>query len=205
MNTYLGACQNLTSADVDEDSVKAARITYLEGYLWDPPEAKKAFVKAAAVAHAAGNRVALTLSDSFCVDRYRAEFLDLIRSKTVDIVFANQHELRALYETSDFDSAVAALREEGILAAVTRSEQGSLVVTRGETHAVPACPIDKLVDTTGAGDLYAAGFLSGLARGASLPDCARLGALAASEIIQHYGARPVAQLSDLASQNGISY
>jgi sugar/nucleoside kinase (ribokinase family) len=205
MNTYLGACQNLTPADVDEATVKNARITYLEGYLWDPPEAKKAFVKAAEIAHAAGRQVALTLSDAFCVDRYRAEFLELIRNKTVDIVFANQHELRALYETSDFDSAVAALRNEDILAAVTRSEQGSLVVTREETLAVPAYPIDKLVDTTGAGDLYAAGFLAGLSRDAELKDCARLGALAASEIIQHYGARPLANLADLAKQNGLSY
>ncbi len=205
MNTYLGACQNLTPADVDENLVRSAGITYLEGYLWDPPEAKKAFVKAAEVAHAAGNKVALTLSDAFCVDRYRAEFLDLIRSRTVDIIFANQHELRSLYETADFDTAVSALREEGILAAVTRSELGSLVVSREQTYAVPAYPIEKLVDTTGAGDLYAAGFLSGLARGASLEDCARLGALAASEIIQHYGARPVVRLSDLASQNGLSY
>ncbi len=204
MNTYLGACQNLTPADVDEDAVKAADITYLEGYLWDPPEAKKAFTKAAAIAHAAGKQVALTLSDSFCVDRYRGEFLELMRSKTVDIVFANQHELRSLYETSDFDSAVAAIRQEGVLAAVTRSELGSLVVTRGETHAVPACPIERLVDTTGAGDLYAAGFLSGLARGASLSDCARLGAIAAAEVIQHYGARPVASLADLASENGLA-
>lgn len=205
MNTYLGACQNLTPADVDENLVRSAGITYLEGYLWDPPEAKKAFVKAAEIAHAAGNKVALTLSDAFCVDRYRGEFLDLIRSRTVDIIFANQHELRSLYETADFDTAVAALREEGILAAVTRSELGSLVVSREQTYAVPAYPIQKLVDTTGAGDLYAAGFLSGLARGTSLEDCARLGALAASEIIQHYGARPVVRLSDLAAQNGISY
>ena len=204
MNTYLGACQNLTSADVDEDLVKAADITYLEGYLWDPPEAKKAFIKAAGIAHAAGKRVALTLSDSFCVDRYRAEFLDLMRSKTVDIVFANQHELRSLYETSDFDSAVTAIRQEGVLAAITRSEHGSLVVSREETHAVPAYPIEKLVDTTGAGDLYAAGFLAGLARGVELSDCARLGALAAAEVIQHYGARPIAALADLAAENGLS-
>ena len=205
MNTYLGACQALNSADVDESLVRAAAITYLEGYLWDPPEAKAAFKKAAEIAHAAGRQVALTLSDAFCVDRYRAEFLDLMRGKTVDIVFANQHELRSLYETSDFDSAVDAIRQEGVLAAVTRSEHGSLVITREETHAVPAFPIERLVDTTGAGDLYAAGFLTGLARGVSLSDCARLGALAAAEVIQHVGARPMARLADLAAESGLTY
>ncbi|HWG05234.1 MAG TPA: adenosine kinase, partial [Beijerinckiaceae bacterium] len=149
MNTYLGACQNLTAADVNEQLVKDSAFVYLEGYLWDPPEAKKAFVKAAEIAHAAGRRVAFTLSDPFCVDRYRAEFLDLIQSRTLDIIFANQHELISLYQTSDFDTAVDALRETGVLGAVTRSEQGCIVVTREETHAVPAFPIERLVDTTG--------------------------------------------------------
>lgn len=204
MNTYLGACQALTEDDVDEATVKAAKIVYLEGYLWDPPEAKKAFRKAADIAHAAGRRVALTLSDSFCVDRYREEFLDLIRTRTVDIVFANESELHALYQTADFDTAINLLREEAQLAAITRSEKGSLVVTREETHAIPAFPVERVVDTTGAGDLFAAGFLAGLAKGAALDHCARLGALAAAEIIQHIGARPEANLAALAAENGLS-
>ena len=204
MNTYLGACQALTEDDVDEATVKAAKIVYLEGYLWDPPEAKKAFRKAADIAHAAGRRVALTLSDSFCVDRYREEFLDLIRTRTVDIVFANESELHALYQTADFDTAINLLREEAQLAAITRSEKGSLVVTREETHAIPAFPVERVVDTTGAGDLFAAGFLAGLAKGAPLDHCARLGALAAAEIIQHIGARPEANLAALAAENGLS-
>lgn len=204
MSTYLGACQNLGPDDVDESLVKASSILYLEGYLWDPPAAKQAFIKAAAIAHAAGNRVALTLSDPFCVDRYRDEFLDLMRTKTVDIVFANQHELRSLYQTADFDSAVTAFRDENLLGIITRSEHGSMVVTREETHAVPASPIERLVDTTGAGDLFAAGFLAGLVRGSDLKDAARLGGLAAAEIIQHYGARPHVRLSDLAAENGLA-
>ena len=204
MNTYLGACQALSEADVDEATVKASGIIYLEGYLWDPPEAKKAFRKAADIAHAAGRRVALTLSDSFCVDRYRDEFLQLIRSKTVDIVFANESELHALYQTSDFNTAVNLLREEATLAAVTLSEKGSLVVSREATHAVPAFPVERVIDTTGAGDLFAAGFLAGLAKGAPLDHCARLGAMAAAEIIQHVGARPEANLAALAAENGLS-
>ena len=203
MNTYLGACQNLTPDDVDEDTVKSSAITDLEGYLWDPPAAKQAFLKAADIAHAAGRKVALTLSDSFCVDRYRDEFLDLIRKKTVDIVFANQHELCSLYQTADFETAVVALRGEDLLGVVTCSEEGSLVVTREETHAVAAFPIDKLVDTTGAGDLYAAGFLAGLTRSADYVTCARLGGLAAAEVIQHYGARPQVNLRDFATQCGM--
>jgi sugar/nucleoside kinase (ribokinase family) len=203
MNTFLGACQNLTADDVDPAQVSNARITYLEGYLWDPPAAKEAFVKAADIAHGAGREVALTLSDSFCVDRYRDEFLGLIRGGKVDIVFANEHELKALFQTADFDTAVAALREEKALGVVTRSAQGSIVVTRGETIAAPAFPIEQLVDTTGAGDLFAAGFLAGLTRGVDHHTCARLGALAAAEVIQHYGARPEKNLLDLARDNGL--
>ncbi len=203
MNTYLGACQNLTPDDVDETLVTSSKITYLEGYLWDPPAAKQAFVKAAAIAHKASRLVALTLSDSFCVDRYRDEFLALIRDKTVDVVFANEHELKALYQTADFATAVKALREENVLGVVTRSANGSIVVTREETISAPAFPIDKLVDTTGAGDLFAAGFLAGLTRGVDYHTCARLGALAAAEVIQHYGARPEANLLDMAKENGL--
>lgn len=202
MNTYLGACQNLTVADVDEALVRASRVTYLEGYLWDPPAAKEAFVKAAEIAHAAGRKVALSLSDSFCVDRYRAEFLHLIRSKTVDIVFANESELHSLYETADFDTAVAALRQDCELAAVTLGEAGAMVVQRDGTQAVNVFPVERVVDSTGAGDLFAAGFLAGLARDQDAADCARLGALAAAEIISHVGARPAADLAALAAENG---
>jgi sugar/nucleoside kinase (ribokinase family) len=203
MNTYLGTCQDLGPQDVDAESVKAAQITYLEGYLWDPPAAKQAFIKAADIAHQAGRKVALTLSDSFCVDRYRDEFLDLITGGTVDILFANMHELRSLYTTADLDSAVAALRRKGLLAVVTCSEQGALVVEETGVQSCPAVPVERVVDTTGAGDLYAAGFLFGLSQGRAPLDCARLGALAASEIISHIGARPDQNLRDLARAEGL--
>ena len=203
MSTYLGACQHLTQADVDPSLVAAARITYLEGYLWDPPAAKSAFAMAIKIAHAAGRRVAFSLSDAFCIDRYRDEFLGLVRDGSIDILFANEAELHALYQTADFDTAVAELRNENILAVVTRSERGALVVTRDETHAVKAFPVEKVVDTTGAGDLFAAGFLTGLVKERDLSDCARLGALAAAEIIQHYGARPQTDLLALAAENGL--
>lgn len=202
MNTFLGACQTLSPADIEPDLVERSQIIYLEGYLWDPPKAKKAFLKASDIARAAGRRVALSLSDAFCVDRYRDEFLDLIRTGKIDILFANESELHSLYETADFATALALLRDENILAIVTRSEKGSLVVSREETHAVKAPPIEKLVDTTGAGDLFAAGFLTGLVRDIPLPECARLGSLCAAEIIQHYGARPQADLKALAAENG---
>jgi sugar/nucleoside kinase (ribokinase family) len=203
MNTYLGACQNLTPDDVNPDTVRAASVVYLEGYLWDPPAAKEAFRKAVKVAHEAGNKVALTLSDAFCVDRYRDEFLGLMRDGSLDILFANIHELQSLYGTSDPDSALAALREEKVLGVVTRSADGALVVSRGETKAVPAFPVEQVVDTTGAGDLFASGFLAGLVRDLDLTDCARLGGLAAAEIISHLGARPQASLLDLARQEGL--
>jgi adenosine kinase len=202
MNTFLGACQTLGPADVAPDLVAQAQIIYLEGYLWDPPQAKQAFLKASDIARAAERRVALSLSDAFCVDRYRDEFLDLIRTGKIDILFANESELHSLYETADFATALGLLRDENILAVVTRSDKGSLVVSRDETHAVNAFPIERLIDTTGAGDLYAAGFLTGLVRDMPLPECARLGALAAAEIIQHYGARPQADLKALAAENG---
>ncbi len=203
MNTYLGACQNLTPDDVNPDTVKASSIVYLEGYLWDPPAAKEAFRKAVKIAHEAGNKVALTLSDAFCVDRYRDEFLGLMRDGSLDILFANIHELQSLYGTSDADTALAALREENLLGVVTRSAEGALVVTRGETRAVPAFPVERVVDTTGAGDLFAAGFMAGLTQELDLVDCARLGGLAAAEIISHLGARPQADLRDLARQEGL--
>jgi sugar/nucleoside kinase (ribokinase family) len=203
MNTFLGAAQNLGIGDLDEDAVAASAITYLEGYLWDPQNAKDAFERAAAVAHKAGRRVALTLSDAFCVDRWRDEFLNLIRSGTVDIMFANEAELRSLYQTADFDSAVAALRKDARLAVVTRSEKGCLVVTKDGAQAVPAFPVEKVVDTTGAGDLFAAGFLCALAHGHDHASAGRLGALAAAEVIQHLGARPETSLKALAAQHGL--
>jgi sugar/nucleoside kinase (ribokinase family) len=202
MNTFLGAAQDLHPNDIDPDAVAAAQIVYLEGYLWDPPHAKEAFVKAAKIAHGAERDVALTLSDAFCVDRYRAEFLDLIRSGTVDLVFANERELHSLYETADFDTALNALRNDARLAVVTRSEKGCLVVTREETDVVPASPVERVVDATGAGDLFAAGFLVGLSRGVDYRTAARLGALSAAEVIRHLGARPETSLKDLARDNG---
>jgi sugar/nucleoside kinase (ribokinase family) len=202
MNTFLGAAQDLHPNDIDPDAVAAAQIVYLEGYLWDPPHAKEAFVKAAKIAHGAERDVALTLSDAFCVDRYRAEFLDLIRSGTVDLVFANERELHSLYETADFDTALNALRNDARLAVVTRSEKGCLVVTREETDVVAADRVERVVDATGAGDLFAAGFLVGLSRGVDYRTAARLGALSAAEVIQHLGARPETSLKDLARDNG---
>jgi adenosine kinase len=202
MNTYLGAAQNLTPDEVDAGAVESAAITYLEGYLWDPPHAKEAFRKAARIAHGAGRKVALTLSDAFCVGRYRPEFLDLIRTGTVDLVFANETELSSLYETNDFDAAVTALRQDAQVAVVTRSEKGCVVITKDGVTAVPAAPIAKLVDATGAGDLFAAGFLFGLARGRDHRACAQLGALAAAEVIQHIGARPQVSLKELAASQG---
>ena len=203
MNTYLGAAQDLRPADIDEVQVASAAVTYLEGYLWDPPQAKEAFVKAADIAHKNDRRVALTLSDAFCVDRYRAEFLGLIRKGTVDIVFANERELHSLYETADFATAVKALRDDVRLAVVTRSENGCVVVTRDAVEAVAAEAVMKVVDVTGAGDLFAAGFLVGLARGKDHRTSARLGGVAAAEVIQHVGARPAVSLKALAEQNGL--
>jgi len=203
MNTYLGAAQDLHPADIDADLVAASAVTYLEGYLWDPKNAKDAFLKAAKIAHEAERSVALSLSDAFCVDRWRAEFLQLMRSKTVDLIFANEAELRSLYETADFDAALAALRADVGTAVVTRSEKGCVVVSPDGIESVSAFPVERVVDTTGAGDLFAAGFLSGLARGADDRTCGRLGALAAAEVIGHLGARPEASLRDLARENGL--
>ncbi len=203
MNTYLGAAQDLHPADIDADLVAVSAVLYLEGYLWDPKNAKDAFTKAAKIAHEAGRTVALSLSDAFCVDRWRAEFLQLMRSRTVDLIFANEAELHSLYQTSDFDTAVAALRSDVGAAVVTRSEKGCIVLGPDGVEAVPAFPVERVVDTTGAGDLFAAGFLSGLARGADDRTCGRLGALAAAEVIGHLGARPEASLRDLANENGL--
>jgi sugar/nucleoside kinase (ribokinase family) len=203
MNTYLGAAQELMPADIDAAQVAASALLYLEGYLWDPTNAKEAFVKASTIAHGAGRQVALTLSDSFCVDRYCGEFLDLMRNGTIDLVFANEAELHALYQTSDFETALKQLRSDVKLAVVTRSEQGCVVASKDGVIAVPAFPVERVVDTTGAGDLFAAGFLFGLARGAGHENAGRLGALAAAEVIQHIGARPQVSLKELAQQNGL--
>jgi sugar/nucleoside kinase (ribokinase family) len=203
MNTYLGAAQQLTPADIDAGEIAASRMIYLEGYLWDPPSAKEAFVKASRIAHDAGREVALTLSDAFCVDRYRGEFLDLMKNGTVDIVFANEAELHSLYQTSDFDAALAQFRQDARIGVVTRSEKGCVVASGDGMIAVPAFPIERIVDTTGAGDLFASGFMFGLVRGAGFENAGRLGALAAAEVIQHIGARPQVALKELARQNGL--
>ena len=203
MNTFLGASQTLNPDDIDESVVEQAEIVYLEGYLFDPAPAKEAFYKAARIAHDKGCRVALTLSDSFCVDRHREEFRVLV-SDEVDILFANEAEIMSLYETDTFDEAANRVRTECGLAALTRSEKGSVIITPKEKYVVPALPIDKLVDTTGAGDLFAAGFLYGLSCQRPLIDCARLGGVAAAEIIGHIGARPEGSLRDFASLHGIN-
>src|ERR1700682_5063602 len=203
MNTYLGAAQELMPGDIDSAQVAASAILYLEGYLWDPKSAKEAFVKASTIAHDAGRQVALTLSDSFCVDRYRGEFLELMRNDTVDLIFANEAELTSLYQTPAFDSALAQLRDDTKLGVVTRSAKGCVVASKDGVVAVPAFPIEKMVDTTGAGDLFAAGFLFGLVRGAGHENAGRLGALAAAEVIQHIGARPQTSLKELAQKNGL--
>jgi sugar/nucleoside kinase (ribokinase family) len=204
MNTFLGAAQDLHPGDIDEAAIAASAITYLEGYLWDPKHAKDAFLKAAKIAHGAGRKVALTLSDAFCVDRWRDEFVQLMRSRTVDLIFANEAELRSLYQSADFDAAVKALRADIDIAVVTRSEKGCLVLNPEDIEVVPAFPVARVVDTTGAGDLFAAGFLCGLARGADDRTCGRLGAMAAAEVIQHLGARPETSLKDLARENGLA-
>jgi sugar/nucleoside kinase (ribokinase family) len=197
MNTYLGACVDLCPDDVDEDLIRRSKVLFLEGYLWDKPKAKEAFIKAARVAAAAGRQVALSLSDTFCVARHRASFLDLL-SNHVDILFANEGEIKALYATESFDEAARQACEHTTLAALTRGARGSLLVTRDEQVEIAAAPVD-VVDTTGAGDLYAAGVLFGITHGESLAEAGRRGAIAAGEIISHYGARPERDLSQLVA------
>jgi sugar/nucleoside kinase (ribokinase family) len=202
MNTYLGACVELGPEDVEADKARGAKVTYFEGYLWDPPRAKEAIRLTASHAHAAGREVSMTLSDPFCVDRYRGEFLDLMRSGTVDIVFANSHEIKSLYQTASFEAALAAIRKDCKIAAVTRSEEGSIIVRGDETVLIDAIGIDQLVDTTGAGDLYAAGFLHGYTKGRSLKECGNLGSLAAGLVIQQVGPRPRQNLREEAQKVG---
>lgn len=188
MQTYLGACVELGPEDVEPELVASAAITYLEGYLWDRPEAKEACRKAAEIAHRHGRKVALTLSDPFCVGRWRAEFQELVE-REVDILFANEAEITALYEAPSFDAALQEVRRHVGFAALTRGAKGSVVVKGEEVHVIDAAPVDRLLDTTGAGDLYAAGFLRGLGLGLDLGACGRLGSLCAAEIIQQFGAR----------------
>jgi sugar/nucleoside kinase (ribokinase family) len=202
MNTYLGACVNLTTADIDADVVVGSQITYMEGYLWDRPEAKEAFELASRIAREAGRKTAITLSDAFCVDRHRDSFLSLIR-KQIDIVFANESEICSLYETPDFEVAREAARADCEIAVLTRSERGCVILKGDETVSVPAHPVTKVVDATGAGDLFAAGFLYGLTSGRPVDQCGRLGALAASEVLQHLGARPETKLAELARGAGL--
>ena len=198
MSTYLGAAVELGPEDIDTDLVARCAVTYLEGYLWDKPRAKDAFRVAMAAARGAGRRVSLTLSDSFCVERHREEFRALVDDQ-VDILFANEEEILALTQTRDLGTAVTAVRGRSEIVVVTRSEHGSMVVTADDTVEVPAAPLERLVDTTGAGDLYAAGFLHGITHGRPLAECAALGSLAASEVISHLGARPQADLAALAA------
>lgn len=204
MNTYLGACHQLTEADIRPDEIGGAAITFMEGFLWDPLEAKKAFVLAAHYAHKHERAAALTLSDPFCVDRFRAEFLDLIRSKTIDYVFANVHELKSLYQTDDLGEAVREIAKDAEVAAITMGADGAMAVFNGEVTSVPAFPIDRVVDATGAGDLFASGFLLGLARNQSMESALKTGCLAAHEVISHIGARPQVALDGLVSRHGLA-
>lgn len=202
MNTYLGIATELDAAQVDPELIKASGIVYLEGYLFDRPAAKTAFREAVKIANAAGRQVALTLSDAFCVDRHRAEFLELIRSG-IAILFANEAEITSLYETSSFDDAAARAAADTKLAVLTRSEKGSVILSGGKSVTVPVSPVAKVVDSTGAGDLYAAGFLFGLSRGLELEKSGHMASLAAAEIISHVGARPAQNLGDLARKSGL--
>lgn len=203
MNTYLGACVELGPEHVEPEVVADAKVTYFEGYLWDPPRAKQAILDCARIAHENGREVSMTLSDSFCVGRYRDEFLDLMRSGTVDIVFSNKQEALSLYETDDFELALEKIAADCKLAAVTMSEEGAVILRGKERVKVDARTIAELVDTTGAGDLFAAGFLFGYTQGRSLEDCGKLGCLAAGIVIQQIGPRPLASLEKAAREAGL--
>ena len=201
MNTFLGISTELDHGEVDPEVIRQSAVIYLEGYLFDRPEAKAAFRQAVSIAKSAGRKVALTLSDSFCVDRHRDEFLELIRSG-IDIVFANESEITSLYQTTEFDTAAARIAADTQFAVLTRSARGSLVLCEGQSHAIPVVPVAEVSDTTGAGDLYAAGFLFGITSGRDLETSGRLGSLAAAEIISHIGARPARSLAELAKASG---
>lgn len=202
MNTYLGCSAYFDSADIDEHTIRSSHITYIEGYLWDMPDTKAAMRRAIEIAKLAKRRVAFTLSDPFCVGRWRTEFLGLME-ESIDILFANEAEIKALYETKYFDEAFQRVRDWGRTAAITRSEQGSVLTSKGAVHIVEAAPTERVLDTTGAGDLYAAGVLYGLASGLPLTTCGRLGSLAAAECIAHIGPRPQASLKALAAAEGL--
>ena len=202
MNTSLGVSPQLGGGEVDATLIGSARILYLEGYLFDRPEAKEAFRQAAGIAAKAGRQVALSLSDPFCVDRHRPEFLKLVK-ESVDILFANETEIMSLYETSSFDEAARKAQADTKLAALTRSEKGSVILSAERAITIPAAPVAEVVDTTGAGDLYAAGFLFAVATGKDLETAGKLGSLAAAEIISHVGARPAVKLADLARERGL--
>jgi sugar/nucleoside kinase (ribokinase family) len=204
MNTYLGACVELGPEDVEADVVAGSKVTYFEGYLWDPPRAKDAIRLCADIGHKHGREMSMTLSDPFCVDRYRNEFLELMRSGTIDIIFANADEAKSLYQTDNFEHAVSQLRKDCKLAAITRSEHGSVIVRGEERYDIDAIDIDEVVDTTGAGDLYAAGFLHGYAHGKPLDVCGKLGSLAAGLVIQQIGPRPQLSLKDAARDAGFT-
>ncbi len=203
MNTFLGSCQEVDEPDVDEAMVKAAAITYFEGYLWDPPAPIRAIRKAKAIARGAGRKVALTLSDVFCVEGHRDDFLDMMRNGLVDIAFANENEAKSLFRTDSIEAAIEGLSAIVPLAVVTRSEKGAIVVNGSARVEVPVTPAARVLDTTGAGDLFAAGFLAGHSRGLALKDCAVMGTIAAAEVIEHYGARPEADLKARVEAAGI--
>ena len=202
MCTFLGASTELAPDDVDALMIESAKIIFLEGYLFDPPEARRAFAKAAGLSRAAGRLMAITLSDSFVVERHRDVLLGFIETEC-DIVLANESEVKAMFQTDDFDAAAQALVDRTRICAITRGEAGSVVYAGGASHVIPAYPVEKVVDTTGAGDQYAAGFLLGVARGRSFDVCGRLGALAAAEVIGHYGPRPQVSLEALAKAEGL--
>ncbi len=199
MQTFLGVSAELGPDDIDGEIIADAAVTYLEGYLWDPPAAKAAFQKAARIAHGAGNMVALSLSDPFCVDRHRLDFLELVEGH-VDILLANEAEIMSLYQADDFDETVRLVRGHCRVAALTRSEKGSVIISGDEVHVIDAAPVEKVVDTTGAGDLFAAGFLHGLTQGLGLARAGRIAALAAAEVIGHMGARPEVPLAALVGE-----
>ncbi len=196
MNTFLGACQELSEADLDADMVAAAQILYLEGYLWDPAAPRAAMKKAISVARAQGRKVAFTLSDVFCVEGHRADFQELLAGH-VDLMFGNEHEVCALYQTQSLDEAMAELAKHAGVAVITRSSEGAVVLEGGRRHVIAGEKVAKVVDSTGAGDMFAGGFMAAMVEGRSLPDCARVGCITAAEVIGHYGARPEADLKAL--------
>lgn len=204
MNTHLGACVELTPDDIDPEMIAAAKVTYMEGYLWDPPQAKEAFRKALKISHDNGRMVSLTLSDPFCVDRYRDEFRDLVENH-IDILFANEDEIISLYQVEDFDAALQQVRGHCAVAALTRSAKGSVVVAGDEIHVIDAAPVAQVVDTTGAGDLFAAGFLHGYTQGYDLARCGRLAALTAAEVISHMGARPEVDIATFDAKSALHF